>query len=84
MNDIDNYAYLQIFGSIIRQAILDYQSFPKKTVEYNEVESYLFSKNGLEGYLQELGIDDLVSIDYIRKIAKYDKIDYHHSVLWNI
>lgn len=69
--------YIDLLGAIIRQAIKDYQTINPENrtngVYYKSAKFFLFSKNGLEGFLQRIGVEQFLNVEYIRKMA--DKIE---------
>lgn len=71
--------YIDLLGAIIQCAIVDYQTIDPNSrmngIYYTSAKHYLFSENGLEGFLKRTGSEELLNINYVRRMADKYKID---------
>lgn len=78
--------YLELLGAAIRLAIFDYRSINPNSrgpnySHYETAKFFLFSPNGLEAMLRRTGVDAILSIDYIRKMALKEDDEFFNQAL---
>lgn len=77
----DSYWYIDLFGAIINQAICDYRQFKnykhgEKHYAYISARSFLFEAHELEHLLNRYGLNNILSIDYVRSMANKAQDEY--------